>query len=216
RQQSLECSIMNWADDVAYALHDLLDGYQAGFISQKSVYEWAENHTATGNKAQIIEALLKCLEYKAQFERFIAKRTGDFIEHVSLVSTDHPLKNVSNRYHYILEIPEEIIQENELYKQVAIDLMFKSPQLEQIEFKGQYILKRLFTTFLQGNFNHFTLNDNLLPTEIRAQLTKISPDDYKQSARIICDFLAEQTDQSLPRLYKRLFDPDYGTFSDLL
>jgi dGTPase len=94
--------------------------------------------------------------------------------------------------------------------------MFKSPQLEQIEFKGQYILKQIFSTFLQGNPDSFHLNRRILPEEVRSRLNKIPEDDYIQSARIICDYLAEQTDQSLPRLYKRLYDPDYGSFSDLI
>jgi dGTPase len=216
RERSLECSIMNWADDVAYALHDLLDGYQAGFISRKNVYEWAVNHHIQGQEEQVIQRLLDPLEYKVRFEKYIAARTGDYIENVTLTPSDHPMKDISNRYKYTLKIPEEIIREIEVYKQVAVDLMFKSPQLEQIEFKGQYILKRIFSTFLQGNPDSFHLNRRILPEEVRSRLNKIPENDYAQSARIICDYLAEQTDQSLPRLYKRLFDPDYGSFSDLI
>lgn len=216
RERSLECSIMNWADDVAYALHDLLDGYQAGFISRKNVYEWAVNHNIQGDAERVIQRLLDPLEYKVRFERFIAARTGDFIENVSLVPSEHPMKTVSNRYKYILQIPEEILRENEVYKQVAVDLMFKSPQLEQIEFKGQYILTRIFSTFLQGDPEIFTLNRRILPEEVRTRLNQIPQNEYARSARIICDYLAEQTDQSLPRLYKRLFDPDYGSFSDII
>jgi dGTPase len=207
---------MNWADDVAYALHDLLDGYQAGFISRKNVNEWAENHPVRGEEEQVIERLLDPLEYKVHFEKYIAARTGDFIENVTLIASDHPMKDISNRYKYILKIPKEILREIEVYKQIAVDLMFKSPQLEQIEFKGQYILKQIFSTFLQGNPDSFHLNRRILPEEVRSRLNKIPEDDYIQSARIICDYLAEQTDQSLPRLYKRLYDPDYGSFSDLI
>lgn len=216
RERSLECSIMDWADDVAYALHDLLDGYQAGFISRKNVHEWAKKKNIEGEKERLIERLLEPLEYKSRFERFIAARTGDFIENVTLRNSDHPLGRISNRYKYILEIPPEIRLENDLYKQMAVDLMFKSPKLEQIEFKGQYILERIFRTFLQGEPEAFVLNHRILPEEVQCQLNQIPGDDYNRAARIICNYLAEQTDQSLPRLYKRLFDPDYGSFSDII
>lgn len=216
RERSLECSIMNWADDVAYALHDLLDGFQAGFISRKSVYEWALQHELDSREQSLISSLLDPLEYKSRFERFIAARTGDFIENVSLKVTDHPLKKVSNRYKYKLLIPPDIKQENDLYKKIAVDLMFKSPRLEQVEFKGQYILERIFKTFLNGRPDDFEINRGILPEEVRL-LVKNSEDlSYGIAARIICDYLAEQTDQSLPRLYKRLFDPDYGSFSDII
>jgi dGTPase len=216
RERSLECSIMNWADDVAYALHDLLDGFQAGFISRKSVYEWAMQNDLDPEEESWVSSLYDPLEYKSRFERFIATRTGDFIENVSLSETDHPLKNISNRYKYQLIIPAEIERENNLYKKIAVDLMFKSPRLEQVEFKGQYILERIFKTFLSGKPDDFHINRRILPEEVR-QIIKNSDDiNYGFAARIICNYLAEQTDQSLPRLYKRLFDPDYGSFSDII
>jgi dGTPase len=40
--------------------------------------------------------------------------------------------------------------------------------------------------------------------------------DPARRARIICDYLAGMTDAFASRIYKRLFDPDYGSIVDLV
>ncbi len=41
-------------------------------------------------------------------------------------------------------------------------------------------------------------------------------DDVNIRARIICDYLAGMTDGFAIRIYKRLFDPDFGSIVDLV
>lgn len=214
--RSLECQIMNWADDVAYSLHDLSDGYLAGFVTRKEVDAWAAEQSLSQGEARCLETVIRKLAHREDFDRFLASRTGKFIEGVRVIRRDHPLGGKSNRYRYGIEIDEEVKHENSLYKQLAVALIFRSPQLEQLEFKGRYILKRLFEAFIQGGPENFTLNRAILPTILREKLKHIDASDYVAAARLISDYFAEQTDISLPRIYKRLFDPDYGSFYDLV
>ena len=216
RERSLECQIMNWSDDVAYGLHDLVDGYLAGFINQKNIYKWAANNQLDENEQHCIDIVIKNLDYKADFERFIAKKTGICIENVDLKITDHPLADKTNRYKYRLLINTQIEKEINLYKRISTDIIFHSPQLEQLEFKETYILKRLFNVFILQDGNKFEVDKRILPEKLRAKIAKLNSDKFEDNARIICDYLSEQTDPSLIRMYKRLFDPDFGSFSDIL
>ncbi len=214
--RSLECQIMNWADDVAYSLHDLSDGYRAGFVTRKDIDRWSAETPLGDQEVRHLETVMAKLGHREDFDRFLASRTGKFIEGVRLVKRDHPLGTRSNRYRYGIAVDPEIKTENTLYKRLAVDIIFRSPQLEQLEFKGRYILKRLFETCLQGNPDSFQLRTRILPSSLREKMKHIDINDYTEVARMICDHFAEQTDISLPKIYKRLFDPDYGTFYDLV
>lgn len=215
-ERSLECQIMNWSDDVAYGLHDLIDGYLADFINQRNIFKWAANNKLDKDEQQYVDIIIKNLDYRADFERFIAQKTGVCVENLNLKMTDHPVAKKSNRYKYCLQIDDQIEKEINLYKRISTDIIFHSPQLEQLEFKETHILKQLFNVFILQDDNGFRVNTKILPDKLRKKIDQAKRDDFEMNARIICDYLSEQTDPSLIRMYKRLFDPDFGSFSDIL
>ena len=209
--QSIECQIMDWADDTAYSVNDLLDGYKAGFLTQRSIETWAENKNLTTNETAIIEQLLEQINKESDFEIYVANKVGQFIESVSIEKVADYYW--SNRYNYQLRLDPAHEQESRLYKSLAFDVIFQSPQIQQLEAKGTRIISRLFNElvdrYLYGK-SHF----NLLPAKVARQVE--TTDSEVEKARILCDRIAGMTDGYAIRIYKRIFDPDFGSIVDLI
>ena len=91
---------------------------------------------------EVIEAMST-----GHLEKIIAGKIGQFIQACSLSEWKNFMSGRTNRYCFQLEIDREIQKEAELYKKISIDLVFRSPQLHQLEHKGSYILQKIFHAF---------------------------------------------------------------------
>ena len=59
----------------------------------------------------------------------------------------------THRHAFDLVVAPERITESRLYKKIAYELIFQSPQLQQIEFKGGFILDRLYAALVKVAWN---------------------------------------------------------------
>ncbi len=64
--QSIECQIMDFADDIAYSCFDLLDGVKARFITADKIAAWREENAAALDEAarKTIDELLAMMAKK--------------------------------------------------------------------------------------------------------------------------------------------------------
>lgn len=210
--RSLECEIMDWADDTAYCLNDLVDGINAGFLRLERVERWAEQQNLAGEQASQAASVLSAIrEHKAE-ARF-SRRIGLFIRSTSLVERSTPFSAVSNRYRFGLFVDPSIRTEANLYKKLSRDLVFDHSQLHQLERKGRIILEGIFGAFAESYLADDGFGLRLLP-ESFDRIIRSKP-DRRVRARLVCDYVAGMTDGFALRTYKRLFDPDFGSILDL-
>lgn len=211
--RSIECQIMDWADDTAYSIHDIVDGIHAGFLATTAIEKWAEAKSLEGTAARVTEYLLLAIR-EGKAEPRMERRIGDFIRSVSLVESPGHLADLTNRHRYALETDPEILIECRTYKKLAFERVFLTHQLKQLEYKGERMLTEVFGIFAGQYLELQEPGFNLLPPDTAALLQSESQPSGR--ARVLCDYLAGMTDGFAARTCKRLTDPDFGSIVDLV
>lgn len=210
--RSIECQIMDWADDTAYSLNDIADGITAGYITRDSLARWREAHSDLSEAQQALIAALEKSIHEETFERDLNRKIGEFITACSLQPVEGFLSARTSRHAFAVVVAEERRIESQLYKKIALDLVFRAPALQQLDFKADEILDRLFGALAKNYSSPRPLR--LLPPEMEAGL--LAAETPEARWRRLCDFVASLTDASAIRLYRRLFDPHVGGLVDLL
>ena len=210
--KSIECQIMDWADDTAYSLHDIVDGIHARYINLSSLSEWAAKQTLDTTQTKLVDTLCEKIKTNS-YEPYFGSRVGTFVHACTLRPRSGFMSDRSQRHAFDLDIDPAVKAESALYKSIALDLIFKSTQLQQIEFKGGYILQRLFTALTEHCAAPDSKGLNLIPAPVQALLEHES--DIAGRYRRLCDYTAGLTDGLAVRTYKRLFDADFGSIAEI-
>ncbi|ATG77346.1 anti-phage deoxyguanosine triphosphatase [Pseudoalteromonas sp. 1_2015MBL_MicDiv] len=199
--KSLDSAIMEHADDIAYAVHDLEDAIATHVLTLDDWQTHALPHLKALNFAWLntmLESLTQRLFSKNDYERkdAIGELVNTFIIHIHLdIQNDDfecpILKNTAKldaQYDSVLQI----------LKHFVFQRLIRDPEMQQIEFKGQNLLIELFTAFASDPLR-------LLPETTQAQY--IEAQKQNQGMRIICDYLSGMTDEYAYKTYQRLFSP---------
>lgn len=211
--RSIECQIMDWADDAAYSLNDIADGINAGFISLESLGRWSEQENLTASDAALVDRLMDGIRRRT-VENRLRSRIADFIAAAQLESDASFMSPRTQRYGFRLTVAEEARDESRLYKRIALHLVFKSRQLQQLEHKSDWLLTRLFHTLTDRYVTNTSASRfHLLPESDESHLDA-APDENAR-ARLICDVITRMTDGAATRFCRRLFDADFQSIVDL-
>ena len=211
--RSIECQIMDWSDDVAYSLNDVADGIHSGFITQTKIEKWAEGQKLDADLQKSLTRVFDAMK-DGHVERLLASKIGKYIESCGIADATNVMSGKTNRYKYDLVIGEEAKKESKMFKKLSLDLVFLSPQLHQVERKGDYLLKKIFDAIKDNYINQTGKEMHLLPAYVEQSMMEAK--EVNPLMRLMCDYIAGMTDGFAIRTYKRLFDPEFGSLVDLI
>ncbi len=214
--KSVECQVMDWADDTAYSLNDLADSVRAGFLAEDSVRSWAEKRQVETGEQSPLGDLIRAIN-RGRIDSFVGHRIGLYVKAARVEEESNFLSGESNRYRYRIAVDEATQAESEIFKRLAFEVVFLSTQLKQLEHKGSLMLRRLWELFHRRYVEGQAIDGQffqLLPAEQAEEIEGMETPGER--ARLVCDFLAGMTDGYAVRMYQRLFSPGFGSIGDLV
>jgi len=226
-KRSIICHIMDWSDDVAFAVHDLEDGLIAGFLQP---LQFAEDYFAEAvhrniNRAPVItkpnlEEVREILKELTQRLRASAAwpSKGNIREvckhYINRFVTAASLKEASDPktvFDFAVDVPDNVRKESAVLKAICFEFVILDERSTTFAFKGKEIVRRLFEALKANTMEgagryRFTL----FPRDMRDFLDGIQ-DNESALARAVCDYVASLTDGQALHLYRRLFEPLGGS-----
>ncbi|APF03495.1 TPA: anti-phage deoxyguanosine triphosphatase [Legionella pneumophila] len=194
---NFDCSIMDTADDIAYGVHDLEDAIHLRLINRSHLdtpefRQLISETSLSMHQERLLNSLFSpeiCLRKQA-----IGEMVNYFITSTQIIVTNEKFEN-SLLKHNIALIPEAHALLNYLM-QCIYNNVIDSQEARTFEYGGQTVVLRLFDAI---SSNPASLLDNK-----NRVLFSQAPDEVA-AYRVVCDYLANMTDEYAYRMHERLF-----------
>ena len=195
--KSLDASIMELADDIAYGVHDLEDAIVLGNITE---LQWQQlTHEVWAALPDQLPAFMRSISddlFSHQHhlrKDAIGSLVNLLISSVELFDALPQAKEPLIRFNAKLgDAPQTILQR---LKQVVYQCVISRPDIQQSRFRSQNMLMALFDAFSSDP-------SRLLPLNTQ-QRWQNAPDSLK--TRVICDYISGMTDDYAEHMYHRLY-----------
>ena len=221
--RSFECQLLDWADEIAYSVHDLEDGMKAGMITSGRLKNSRRMVARTEAEQEQLHWVLEQVQFvenqpgerarKAARKELTSRLIHDFLTAAEreLTPPDDlgPSKETStDRYRYRLVINPLQQTRCGVLKDIMFRLIVEDARVATLESKAERIIEGLFEVF----------------SDLRPRTAFLFPEDFRDlweeaddegKIRIACDYIAGMTDDYAERVYARLYLPQAGSIYSL-
>lgn len=234
--KTIECQIMDIADDIAYSTYDLEDAMKGGFLHPLSlitscadrqvfmrVRDKVKKEVADVKDEEVAQAIqdlciLGAAEGITAAEQYkqskLIASNGRMRTDFSSELVGQFMRGVSvvredgeNMAFAQLRVQRDIKVKIETLKHLSYVLTIMSPRLKVLEYRGYEVVKTIFET-LNSDEGHL-----LLPDDVQHMHERLKDTDSKK--RLICDFVAGMTDHYAIQFYSRLKEGGASLFKPL-
>ncbi len=207
--KSLDASIMDVADEIAYGVHDFEDGIALHFITRddwQSVGPKYDSVWAASVSLPTFDQLGSQLfavgaDQGAVRKRAIGALVNALISSVRLVELPDFVEPVL-RLRAVFDGPGKELQK--ALQDLNFSRTIDRPSVQTLEYRGQFNLLTLFRAIESDP-------KKLLGTEYRPRLDDPA---WGGHLRVIADYIGGMTDEYATRMFERIFVPRHGTAFD--
>lgn len=198
--KSIDCSIMELADDIAYGVHDLEDAIVLGLVTRQQWQESAASQLAEcGDKwfesnLESINEMLFSGKHHLRKDA-IGGMVNALLTSISIQKVPAPFESELLAYNAYLEKP--MADALEVLKGFVSQFVIQIPQVQIVEYKGQQIIMDMFEAFSADP-------ERLLP-ESTQQLWRDANQKHGDGMRVIADYISAMTDGFAQQLHQQLF-----------
>ncbi len=209
RFKSLDCSIMELADDIAYAVHDLEDAIVMGIVKPEHWQETVKQQISVLDNEWIQAEIVNLSVSLFSIEHHVRKNAiGTLVN--SLVTAidikiDEHFDEPILKYNAVMQSDYFILLE--ALKSLVYRWVIRRPEIQMLEFKGQQIVMELFEAIASDP-------ERLLPYSTQIKW-RACIDKYGCGMRVISDYISGMTDDFAGRLYQQLFTPRTGAVIEI-
>ncbi|GGQ06760.1 anti-phage deoxyguanosine triphosphatase [Shewanella litoralis] len=199
RFKSLDCSIMELADDIAYAVHDLEDAIVMGIVNQRQwqhdVVEQLHSINDLWLKSEIANIGEKLFSHEHHLRKdAIGTLVNGFVTAISIKTNDDFEAELLK---YNAKLQADFALTLHVLKQLVFKYVIRKPEIQMLEYKGQQIIMELFEAFASDP-------ERLLPLNTRERWLAANAEN-SNPMRVIADYISGMTDGFAGRLHQQLF-----------
>ncbi|QDP73151.1 deoxyguanosinetriphosphate triphosphohydrolase family protein [Legionella israelensis] len=196
---NLDCSIMNTADDIAYGVHDLEDAIHLNLINREQLDSREFRQLLTANSLAVNEDKFLDLMFASEAylrKQAIGEMVNYFITATEIKISHESFENKLLKYNIILH--PEARKLLDYLTQCVYDNVIDSQEARTFEYGGQTVILRLFEAISSNPASLLNMKNRVL----YQQAEEISE---TAAFRVICDYIANMTDEYAYRMHERLF-----------
>lgn len=223
-QPSIEASLMDWADDVAYAVHDMSDFYRAGLIpldrlanddGERDRFMAAEvqrQQLATGDHGEIQRLFDGVAQWfpgdgpfsgtrldRASLRSFTSSLISRYINAVSVVRSDGDT--------FVVAIDPVKEREVQLLKGLTWYYVINSPALTSQRFGQRSLIRALFEILSEAARSDRDVH--IFPPFYREMLDAAG--HHHERLRVVADYIAAMSEGQVVEIHERLTGQSLGS-----